>query len=81
MRVLITSNSHPSYNQVGTIVNDFGDKGIEVRLDNTGHVVGVSDGQWKAITRQDAQNKREDSELATYAAAEGVLGILGGMFS
>jgi hypothetical protein len=80
MRVLITSNDHPSYNQTGEIVEDLGQEGVKVKLDASGQVTSVNEGQWKVIKDTKEHSQAEVTayaEAATYGAAEGIFSVLG----
>lgn len=54
MRILITSISHPHYNQTGTVVRDLRQEGLLVRLDRSNEEVLVPEGQWKILKLQEA---------------------------
>lgn len=53
MRVLITSSSHESKGQTGTIVSGKVSGEVEVKLDGSGEIVSVANGQYKITKIQD----------------------------
>jgi hypothetical protein len=54
MKVLITSKSHNHYDETGFVTRDKLGKGVSIKLDRSGEVVFVPEGQFKFIRFREA---------------------------